>query len=525
MTPQFPDNEAERLQILRALSILDSHPEPGFDEIVALTKEVFNAPIVLISMVDASRQWFKAKIGTKETQGSRNDSFCGHAILSDEPMVVEDASLDPRFSGNPWVLPPSNIRFYAGAPVLAGGQKMGTLCVLDVVPRVFSDKDRKLLVSLARQVTVLLDDRLKSQRMSDALDQLVSLTGILDRQNAALREHEVRLAAVIDSLYEGLILKDAEGRVVMCNPATERIFGISKDQILGTRLPAPGWECFEEDGARLSPEDLPSIRSLTDNQPQSDVLMRIKNSAGESRWLLINTAPIHIEGSDKPSAVVCSFVDVTDRRKSEELIREQMATISETALQLGLRQMELEDANQKLQRLASTDVLTGIRNRRAFENSVEEGVARSIRYGRAISIALVDVDNFKLFNDVYGHQAGDSVLRNVAQILQHSVRESDTVARFGGEEFAIVMPETDRAEAAAACERLRRAIELEHLNGRPLTASFGVSTLSMTQPAQSTQELIELADRALYRSKELGRNRVTHASDLDSTQDNAIALT
>ncbi|MGW8393056.1 GAF domain-containing protein [Pseudoduganella sp. HUAS MS19] len=132
-----PSNEAERLAALYALLLLDTPPEERFDKIVAFAAEEFDVPIALISLLDTNRQWFKAAIGLGGTcETGRDISFCGHAIMRSEIMVVEDALLDQRFADNPLVTGPPHIRFYAGAPlILANGYALGTLCIIDTRPR------------------------------------------------------------------------------------------------------------------------------------------------------------------------------------------------------------------------------------------------------------------------------------------------------------------------------------------------------------------------------------------------------
>jgi len=132
-----PPNEAERLAALYALLLLDTPPEERFDKIVAFAAEEFDVPIALISLLDTDRQWFKAAIGLGTTcETGRDISFCGHAIMRAEIMVVEDALLDQRFADNPLVTGPPHIRFYAGAPlILSNGYALGTLCIIDTRPR------------------------------------------------------------------------------------------------------------------------------------------------------------------------------------------------------------------------------------------------------------------------------------------------------------------------------------------------------------------------------------------------------
>jgi diguanylate cyclase (GGDEF)-like protein len=161
--------------------------------------------------------------------------------------------------------------------------------------------------------------------------------------------------------------------------------------------------------------------------------------------------------------------------------------------------------------MSLTDSLTNIANRRHFDLILENELKRGRGYSRSVSLAMIDLDHFKEFNDRYGHPAGDQLLIYVARKLKDTVRDTDLVARYGGEEFVIIFPETGSGPAFKVCERVRMAVENAHITlkkyGRVgITISIGLATYP--QSAQSAQELIQKADLALYRAKKLGRNRV-----------------
>ena len=135
-TALIPENDAARLRALHELLILDTPPEERFDRMVFFAREELEVPIALISLVDSDRQWFKAKAGLAACQTARDISFCGHAIHSAEPLLVEDALLDPRFADNPLVIGDPFVRFYAGAPLrMSSGLSVGTFCLIDTRPR------------------------------------------------------------------------------------------------------------------------------------------------------------------------------------------------------------------------------------------------------------------------------------------------------------------------------------------------------------------------------------------------------
>lgn len=191
-------------------------------------------------------------------------------------------------------------------------------------------------------------------------------------------------------------------------------------------------------------------------------------------------------------------------------LKEQRETLERTVEQ---RTAELRQANQRLEKLAVTDGLTGVFNHRRFQEALAQEVLRSARNGRPMSVLMCDVDHFKRFNDSLGHPAGDELLRQLAAVLQGELRATDLLARYGGEEFAILLPETDKDEAVRVAERLRGAVESKldptERFGQKVSISIGVATWQVD--GQGPQALLSAADRALYAAKSRGRNRVVAA--------------
>ena len=150
MTPApLPADEDERLNALRELLLLDTPPEERYDRLARFAAEQLDMPIALLTLVDGQRQWFKSRVGVEITEAARDTSFCGHAIMGKALFVVEDASLDPRFSDNPHVVGEPHIRFYAGAPLSSpSGYHIGTLCVIDTVPRTLGPVELSILEAL-----------------------------------------------------------------------------------------------------------------------------------------------------------------------------------------------------------------------------------------------------------------------------------------------------------------------------------------------------------------------------------------
>ena len=186
--------------------------------------------------------------------------------------------------------------------------------------------------------------------------------------------------------------------------------------------------------------------------------------------------------------------------------------------QLTAANRNLIEANQKLKRLAVTDSLTSLYNRRFFDQAVKREVGRRNRYQLALSIVMIDVDNFKQFNDSNGHDGGDQALKLVARVLADSSRSSDIVSRYGGEEFIVTLPLTTPEQSAVYAERVRKIIEstkIELKSGEKtnVTISLGISGTVKNGPAIGADDLISFADAALYQSKSEGKNRFSlHAS-------------
>jgi len=185
-------------------------------------------------------------------------------------------------------------------------------------------------------------------------------------------------------------------------------------------------------------------------------------------------------------------------------------------VKIGERIIDLE---QKIIKLANTDYLTGVLNRRAFMEKIDEEINRSIRNKKELSVILTDIDHFKKVNDSYGHQVGDLVLQRFTQQISKTSRSYDFVGRYGGEEFIIGLPETNMEQSWLAAERMRKNIEEIELTlpeNPPVhvrvTASFGVASRVM-KPYENVDSIIKLADDALYRAKAEGRNRACRSDD------------
>jgi diguanylate cyclase (GGDEF)-like protein len=348
----IPDDEAARLRVLGGYDIMDSLPEQAYDDLAKLASVICDTLIALITLLDDHRQWFKANIGLSVSETPRSQAFCAHAIMHpDETMIVEDATLDQRFSSNPLVTGDPHIQFYAGAPLVTPtGEALGTLCVIDREPRRLTDDQLEALEILSREIIVQLE------------------------------------------------------------------------------------------------------------------------------------------------------------------LRRSIATLEHAVLERDKHLQDLKDVKVRLQAESLTDDLTRLHNRRAFDLMLDEECLRAQIGPSALSLLMIDVDNFKVLNDRFGHPVGDAKLRVVADLLKSELRANDLLFRYGGEEFAVILPETTLQSAFVLGERFRRVVQLAPWMRYPVTVSIGVASTSAN--VESPAELLEAADRALYHAKNNGRNRVSTTTDV-----------
>jgi diguanylate cyclase (GGDEF)-like protein len=247
------------------------------------------------------------------------------------------------------------------------------------------------------------------------------------------------------------------------------------------------------------------------------------------RWLKLEEATkgipvimltIKKELSDKISGLQIGADDFLPKPYDElELNARIYASLRTKSLQdeLKTKNKQLEDLLYKVEYMAITDALTGLYNRRRFHDVLTKEFERSKRYTNAFSIIMLDLDHFKPVNDDYGHQAGDTVLKEIAKILLKSIREIDTVSRYGGEEFVLLLPNTNKEGAFNLAERIRNAIEKNRLaciENREVTASIGISGVPDAD-IDTEDKLIRCADFALYQAKRNGRNRIETATGKD----------
>ncbi|MFC7678812.1 diguanylate cyclase [Paenibacillus sp. GCM10028914] len=254
-----------------------------------------------------------------------------------------------------------------------------------------------------------------------------------------------------------------------------------------------------------------------------ELFISLKDQQGQSIPFILNGRRFEIEGVEM---IDCILVQMSKRIDYEQELRsakkqietaywekdEALAKLKQIHMEIEQKQAQLMEYNAILVELSVTDKLTGLKNRRYFQEKLEEQILRYAETGQPVSVLIIDIDHFKKVNDTWGHQAGDDVLKELAEILQLQSHPDDVVARLGGEEFVLILPGTDVEESKTKAEELRLAVTRSDWTITQITVSIGISTISSDD---SDATLLKKADQALYASKENGRNRVTHMVDLN----------
>lgn len=315
-----------------------------------------------------------------------------------------------------------------------------------------------------------------------AFEQPLDLPGSIGRTQShditSFEDHHVFYRTVIEEMDAGLCLLDPRGVLLYESPSSQKLHGQAPLEMVGKDWIAA---CVHPD----------------DQQPMRDVLygllgaenavsaLEIRLRCTRQTWCSVQVSLRNCLHMPEIRALLCTFKDIS----------------------------ALKDVEHQLRLLATTDILTGLPNRRHFDTLARQEIARTLRYQRPLTLVMIDVDYFKSINDRFGHPVGDEVLRCLGDICRQELRCEEMPSRLGGEEFAVLLPETDLAGARLLAERLRRAVstyEIPALKDHALTASFGIS--QFTGSEDTLESMMARADEALYTAKRNGRNRVEVAA-------------
>jgi diguanylate cyclase (GGDEF)-like protein/PAS domain S-box-containing protein len=338
------------------------------------------------------------------------------------------------------------------------------------------------------------------RRESEARDRRYreQIAQTVERVESAMRIAELSRNRFSD-LFEGIPVScftfDAKGRILEWNSQALATFDRRPHDLLEKDLAGVL-------GSLYGPEQRKNVEAVLRGE---SFIAQIWSDGG--CHFLMNGHPL-LGPDGQVTGGILAAVDITGQKLAEDRAQAQLEELNQAHEELNCINRKLQEANERLAMLATTDMLTGLPNRRAFYEALQVSLAKA-RRGKIFALVQADIDYFKLFNDVYGHHAGDEVLRLFGECLRKSVRPDDLVARHGGEEFFLLLAQASEEETLAVVERIRTALaELKTRYGN-ITASFGVAFWE--EAIESDEQLMQLTDDALYTAKARGRNCVVVA--------------
>lgn len=288
-----------------------------------------------------------------------------------------------------------------------------------------------------------------------------------------------------------IIVFDDSLKVVQCNDRFLALAALSKKEIENRKVE----DLVITEGSNFP--DLPDVQSYKEVNLQLSDLIAKRVDYFYTSYIFNSGSFYYLIGEER---------QVEDKEVLEKISLLNNA-LSNKSRKLAKKNKKLEKANERIEKLSKTDVLTGLANRRHFMDYFEKMISQAQRHSNPISLVMIDLDKFKDINDTYGHQAGDDVLSALGSLLSRETRKEDLAGRIGGEEFAVILTQTDIEKADNYAERIRKEINQLEIDSVPaeITASLGVSEI---KDGDDSESLLKRADAALYEAKENGRNRV-----------------
>jgi len=444
----LPADEEWRLAALDQYAIAGTSPEAEYDHICQLAAALFNAPTALVSFVERDRQFFKARVGFEASETSRDSSFCAHALVRDDVLVVPDALEDSRFRQNPLVTGVPFIRFYAGAPVAtASGHRIGSVCVIDKKPRPpLTDGEKGLLRALAQ----LTSDHLERRRLN------------------VIGRAAFELAAATP---DAIVCADGKGQITYWNPSAETMFARTRQEALGQpfkTLIAADWQ--------------PTLLGELERARRGD-----KRKAGT-----VALTAIRNDGSPFPAEVSVAFWQEGERDQYGVVLRD----VSE-------RHAERE----RLRYLTHFDRLTDLSNRARFLERVDEELVRQ----HSFAVLKIGLDRFKEINGAMGMAAGDDVLRKTAERIVAMAGPGTFVARLGADEFGVLLTGTTDPSGVLALSEHILAVIAEPFEIPGFACHVGASAGVVLAPGPSqfsdANGILKAALLSLHQAKKEGGRR------------------
>lgn len=327
--------------------------------------------------------------------------------------------------------------------------------------------------------------------MADGISSLIEID-LLNREKEIIIASLSRSNASLENIFEnstiGMALVSSSGQWVKVNHSLVDMLGYTKNHLLSITFQ----EITHHDDLE---KDLTLLDALSKGAiPSYQLEKRYLTANGAYIWILLSVSIVWDANGDV-KYYIAQIQNIDERKNMEISLKEQRKSLYEI--------------NMELEKLASQDSLTGIANRRKFLSHLNAEIKKSANHSEPLSLAIVDVDYFKSYNDEFGHHEGDSALISIAKILSHSITEKDIIARFGGEEFIILFPGSTEDECLLLCEKLRTSIEKSKNFKRTVTISIGAVTYFPDGKIVVTfDDLLKVADGKLYEAKRSGRNKV-----------------
>ncbi|MGC1509592.1 sensor domain-containing diguanylate cyclase [Ketobacter sp.] len=410
-------------------------------------------------------------------QFALGDTYCSWVVEEERAIAIDAVGNDPDRCQHP-VYQNAKLETYLAAPIWVEQQIYGTLNFTDteIHTRTFCEEDVELVELMALGIGQVIERDLLDQRRQIATQRM--------NENIELFESAFKYAS------NGMALVATDGHWLRVNQALLDIVGYTEDELLALDFQAI-----------THPEDLNKdlnlLQDMLDGKRSSyQMEKRYFHANGAIVWVQLSVSMVtHENGS--PRYFISQINDISSQKKAmEELFR---------------KRNELEIANRKLKELAIRDGLTKVHNRRSFDERLQHEFTQCYRSLQPLCLLLIDIDHFKEYNDNYGHPEGDQALKLVARTLVTELRAGDLVARFGGEEFAVILPCTNVEGGSLLAERIRIAIELIDCTKRALRVSIGVACFDANlqqNNINTVEQMIACADNGLYQAKGAGRNLV-----------------
>lgn len=415
--------EQKRLEALLNYKILDTPPEEELDAITKLATYICQTPIALISLIDDKRQWFKSNIGIGVAETAREISFCEHAILEDRLFEVPDATEDERFASNPLVTGDPNIRFYTGTQLkTTAGYNIGTLCVIDTVPRNLTVQQKESLITLGKQVILQLELREKNMQLATQVKQLaadneeiLSITKLLEKQNKDLENanKEITVAETFFSLSLDLLFVATTEYFTKVNPAFTKILGFDEDLLLKT----PFMNFVHPDDIAAALEELVKIDK---GIPTTHFVARFKCKGEKYRWLDFNVCPDAASGLRYGVAH-----DITEIK----IIEEELTTAKELAEKsVNIKDRFLANMSHEIRTplnaiIGFTDLLepTSLnKTQKEYINSIQvAGENLLLIINDILDLSKIDSGNLSIETQPFNIQ---TTLKHVADLLKEKVQ-------------------------------------------------------------------------------------------------------